>query len=432
MSTASRHLSFLIFPVLLVGCATTPVKQVMVNAPLSVSADSETKPVMLSKIVVKLARGQVYGKTHIGVFCLPHGNLTWRGGRVEFSDDDLSDAFREEFEKAGYTVVGNTDSLFPDPSEAKAQYLVGGLVTKLQANVCYPYAGFDDFGNSSGGVFMKVDWQVYSTLDRRIVFQTVSEGSFETEEVTPAGFENAVINAFGFATQNLLADTGFHKLITTKVDSEAENVLRNEPLSISSPSLFDQPLNEHIDDVRMAVVTIFADKGHGSGVFVSNEGYVLTNEHVVGEAELVKVKLATGREGLGEVVRRDTRRDVALIKLEKWRIPPIPLNVIDLTVGDDVFAVGSPLDDELSTTFSKGIVSGYRTFDGYEFIQSDVNVLPGSSGGPLVDQYGNVVGLTVKGILVQGGVSSGMNFFAPIRDVLDRLGLKLNQPSGRK
>ena len=156
MSTASRHLSFLLLPVLLVGCSTTPIKQAMVHAPLSVSVGSETKPVMLSKVVVKLARGQVYGKTHIGVFCLPHGDLTWSGGRVNFSDD-LSEAFREEFEKAGYTVVGNLDSLFPDPSEAKAQYLVGGLVTELQANVCYPYAGFGDFGMSSGGVFMKVD-----------------------------------------------------------------------------------------------------------------------------------------------------------------------------------------------------------------------------------------------------------------------------------
>ena len=201
MSAAACHIYLLILFAFLVGCSPTPVKQVMVHAPLSVSLGSKTKPVMLSNVVIKLDRGQVYGKTYGGILCMPRGDLTWKGGRVNFSDADLDDVFREEFEKAGYTVVGDPDALFPDPSELKAQYLVGGLVTELQANVCYPDIGFGDFDTSSGGVFMKVDWQVYSTLDRRIVFRTASEGSFEAKKAAPAAFENALINAFGLATK---------------------------------------------------------------------------------------------------------------------------------------------------------------------------------------------------------------------------------------
>jgi len=90
--------------------------------------------------------------------------------------------------------------------------------------------------------------------------------------------------------------------------------------------------------------------------------------------------------------------------------------------GTDVYAVGTPLSDDLIGTVSKGIVSGIRHEEGRKLIQSDVNVRPGNSGGPLVTKEGLVVGVTVSGLQVKGA-SQGINFFIPIADALDALKL---------
>ena len=92
-------------------------------------------------------------------------------------------------------------------------------------------------------------------------------------------------------------------------------------------------------------------------------------------------------------------------------------------IGQDVFAIGSPLSEENSYTVSKGIISAIRTLDrGFEVIQSDVMVQPGSSGGPLVDINGNIIGITVSG-MVRGGSSVGINYFIPVYDIPKYLGL---------
>jgi len=169
-------------------------------------------------------------------------------------------------------------------------------------------------------------------------------------------------------------------------------------------------------------VTVRTSIGHGSGVFVGNKGYLVTNQHVVGDGKFVRIILSTGREITGEVLRIDKARDLALITTGEKRIG-LPFSKRIPNVGEEVFAIGSPLSSENSMTISKGIVSAFRTIDrGFEVIQSDVMVQPGSSGGPLVDQNGNILGITVSGA-VMGGRSVGLNYFIPFYDVPKYLGL---------
>lgn len=407
--------------VLLFGCQTMEHKQAEVKVAREIPTGVTAKPLQFKKVVVKLPRGTVIGQTRVGMLCLPGREITWTGGRAELSDE-FTDAFRQELEKVNYKLVGNPDALFDDAADWKAEFLIAGLIKEIQANICYPQAGFFNTNAARGGAYVKVDWQIYSRLDRKVVFETTTEGS-STRGDSNSGAVVFYVDAFAAATQNLLADENFYRLVTT--GSTKQVAVTDQPKKVSALALkntkpFSNELQNHINEVRAAVVTVFAGDGHGSGFFVSSDGYLLTNEHVVRGAKFVKIKLATGREILGEVVRTNTRRDVALIKVEEGNMVPLPIRKGEANIGGEVFALGSPLDQRYNTTISKGIVSGYRTEDNISYIQSDVNVLPGNSGGPLIDSKGNAIGITASGLSVRG-MPVGLNFFIPIESAFKEL-----------
>jgi S1-C subfamily serine protease len=171
-------------------------------------------------------------------------------------------------------------------------------------------------------------------------------------------------------------------------------------------------------------VTILGEDGSfGSGVLVSSDGYVLTNEHVVGKAKTVTVRWADKAETPGEVVRVHRGRDVALIKTDPKGHAPLAIRSGLLDLGEAVMAIGAPLDTELSGTVTRGIVSTpSRKYQGFDFIQSDVAVTHGNSGGALIDDKSHLVGLTDLGFGPQG---SSLNLFIPIEQALDFVGLDL-------
>jgi S1-C subfamily serine protease len=166
-----------------------------------------------------------------------------------------------------------------------------------------------------------------------------------------------------------------------------------------------------------STVLVQSGDGHGSGFLISTDGYFLTNHHVVGGAKNVKIRWSDGLEGLGEVIRKDAGRDVALVKGDARGRAPLRLRASSAPVGMEVFAVGAPLERAMQNTVTRGIVSANRVRDGYSFVQSDVMVQPGNSGGPLVDAGGDVVGITDWG-LRSGDATTGLNFFIPATEAL--------------
>jgi serine protease Do len=164
--------------------------------------------------------------------------------------------------------------------------------------------------------------------------------------------------------------------------------------------------------------------GMGSGVIVSSDGYIITNNHVVcdsrGEAaDEITVTLPDGREFTAKLIGRDPQTDVALIKIDAGSLPIVPFADSDsLQVGDLVFAVGSPMG--LSQSVTMGIVSavgrsrlGILGERGYEdFIQTDAPINPGNSGGALVDAEGRLVGIN-SAILSRTGGNIGIGFAIP-------------------
>ncbi len=168
-------------------------------------------------------------------------------------------------------------------------------------------------------------------------------------------------------------------------------------------------------------------QGIGSGVIVTKDGYILTNNHVVDGADEVKVALQDGREFTAKVIGRDPKSDVAVIKIDAKDLPAVPMADSDkVEVGDVVLAIGNPFG--IGQTVTTGIVSatgrgGAVGLDYEDFIQTDAAINPGNSGGALVDAEGRLIGINTA-ILSRSGGNQGIGFAIPTnlaRDVMDSL-----------
>jgi Do/DeqQ family serine protease len=191
------------------------------------------------------------------------------------------------------------------------------------------------------------------------------------------------------------------------------------------------PKNERMNDPWFRF--FFGDRqqeqqtGLGSGVIVSPNGYILTNNHVVEGADEIEVTLNDARKAKAKIIGTDPDTDLAVLKIELPDLPVIVLGSSDaLQVGDQVLAIGNPFG--LGQTVSAGIVSalgrnqlGINTFE--NFIQTDAAINPGNSGGALVDVNGHLLGINTA-IYSRSGGSMGIGFAIPVstaRMVLDGL-----------
>jgi serine protease Do len=168
-------------------------------------------------------------------------------------------------------------------------------------------------------------------------------------------------------------------------------------------------------------------RGLGSGVVVSADGYVLTNFHVVGEADQVDVRLSDGREFRAKIVGGDKSTDIAVLKIDANNLSPARLGDSDaLEAGEWVLAMGSPFG--LNQTLTAGIISatGRKNVgitDYEDFVQTDAAINPGNSGGPLVNLKGEVIGINTA-IASRSGGSMGVGFAIPsnmARQIMDEI-----------
>lgn len=156
--------------------------------------------------------------------------------------------------------------------------------------------------------------------------------------------------------------------------------------------------------------------GLGSGVIVSPAGYILTNNHVIEEADQIEVLLTDGRKSAAQVIGTDPETDLAILKVNLTDLPVITLGDSDaLVIGDPVLAIGNPFG--VGQTVTSGIVSalgrtqlGINTFE--NFIQTDAAINPGNSGGALVDTNGHLMGINTA-IYSRSGGSMGIGFAIP-------------------
>ena len=190
----------------------------------------------------------------------------------------------------------------------------------------------------------------------------------------------------------------------------------NNPLANSDMDFFRRFFGEdglkHMNPGRLHEPM---ERGLGSGVIVSSDGYILTNNHVVNNATEIQVALNDGRQFTAKVIGSDPKTDVALIRIKADNLPALALTDSDkIEVGDVVLAIGNPFG--IGQTVTKGIVSAKdRTTSGEmdeDFIQTDAAINPGNSGGALVDTEGRLVGIN-SAILTHSGGNQGIGFAVP-------------------
>ncbi|MBW1967330.1 MAG: DegQ family serine endoprotease [Deltaproteobacteria bacterium] len=189
-----------------------------------------------------------------------------------------------------------------------------------------------------------------------------------------------------------------------------------DPFDFFNDPFFERFFGPHFQP-RRRMPRKFQQRGQGSGFIISKDGYILINNHVVGDADLIKVKLSDGREFKAKVIGTDPQSDVAVIKIDATNLPVLRLGDSDkLEVGEWVIAIGNPFG--LSQTVTVGVVSakgrsriGINDYE--DFIQTDAAINPGNSGGPLVNIHGEAVGMNTA-IFSRSGGYMGIGFAIPI------------------
>ncbi len=431
----SMHLLILAMalPALLAaGCAGQALTWDHVELPQPILApiDQKAQPVALEKVLLDLPYDEEYGAHYTGRLCRESHRVRWKGRReINLDLKDFQDAFRTVMEEHNYPVAGDPDLIFKDRrSRKKAVYSLGARITEARFDFCESEPAFTPSRKQTRGfAYLRMKWEIYSNISKQVEYRTETEGTWINEEFDETNFNGYWAFAFTQNIASLLEDPNYHELVM----AEPKELFFTDDgaVVITGREVFDKPLPEHLEDVRLGAVTVYAGDSQGSGFIIDPKGYVLTNEHVAGGADYVTVELITGRKMLAEVVRDNPARDVALLKLEEKNLPVLPILPLALHVGETVYAIGAPIHEDYTGSISQGIVSAYRDFEGSKYIQSDVSVNPGNSGGPLVDARGNARGMTVSQQsihpLIPGDI--GVNFFIPIADALRHLNIECRE-----
>ena len=246
---------------------------------------------------------------------------------------------------------------------------------------------------------LKPNWISDQGVSSIVDSVTLKEGTYESNSLSPGSYHDAVKKSMP-AVVNI-----FTSKVSTKPKTRKGS--KQNPADPLFKFFFgDQPPDEE------------PSSSLGSGVLVSPEGIILTNHHVINDADEIDVALADGRKVKAKVVGSDPETDIAVLKIEAKQLPtPITLGKIEsVHVGDVVLAIGNPFG--VGQTVTSGIVSamgrdhvGINTFE--NFIQTDAAINPGNSGGALIDTRGNLIGINTA-IFSNNGSSMGIGFAIPI------------------
>lgn len=348
--------------------------------------------------------------------------------------DEAGTIFYETFKDAGYNIVGNPNKMFDaNADRLGAKYLIAARILEIRGNLCEAHTFWEaiPMGRYAGEMYQKVEWSVYAPRRKEVVATIETEGYSLLKTTSQQGINRLFLDSFGVATENLARNQEFADLIAGNKQEIADGEVKYTALTIPRQPMRSLPFRQQSKSVLDSVVTVSLGQAHGSGFIISDDGLILTNQHVVANAKEVLIRFSNGLEVPGEVIRKDSHRDVALVRVPLRGLKPLPLRTSPaVKVLDPVVAVGSPVDEGLQSTVTKGVVSNplRKLDDGLTFIQSDTSINGGNSGGPLLDENGNVIAITVLSYAPSGG-DSGINFFIPISDALRKLNITLAAPA---
>lgn len=444
--------STLIAVSLLTGCHGLSVQEHPLSAYPDMPADARPSPIGFDQLRYYIPTGsEIAATSPKGVFGLLECGMPYEAlqrGMVKRTivDDNIKQIFNDSMEAQGYDVTGSPGRMFDEDADIKRTvYAIGARVTSMKIDMCKQNTilGTIKEGYSGDGE-VTIDWTVFDLLHRRNLLQITTSGYAEQTTPNYEGMQIIFEEAFAAAAHNLGAHSDFRELVVNgripKVLPKTIQDLNEDPIGKFDPQekvsrpplgLSKTPVTGRLENIIKTAVMVEAGGSHGSGFFITREGHIITSAHVVGNALQVRVVTSGKAEKMiGEVLRVDRLRDVALIRLEESpdNIPLLPIRTGKLAVGEDVYAIGAPRARMMQDTVTKGIVSAHRynRKEQQPYIQADVDVYAGNSGGPLIDAHGNIVGIGVSGYTIDDAQDAlgGLNNFIPIADALEELDIQ--------
>ncbi len=358
--------------------------------------------------------------------CLPDGELNLSNAKTIIKSTDFQEPFQKSFNKNGYQTIGAENKKFAMQDTSNSDLSLAAEITEIRLEYCGKANAISLKSYTQNSTFINVKWEVFDNLSREIVFKGESKGTDLGFKKPPRsqGTILSVSLAFHHAIEELLSNKKFVELFnsnTVKNEKDKKSIT-NYIVNIQYGSS-EKKFNEKIKNIRNATATVRTKNGHGSGLVIDKNGYVVTNEHVVsGSSEAILI--INSKKFKAEILYKDKMRDVALLKIKDnydMSIVDIEKNPVEL--GETIYVVGTPLDEQLDFSISKGIISAKRELESLDYLQTDAAVNPGNSGGPVFNEYGNVIGITVSGYVTRGGGSTNINNLIPIKDVLQKLNI---------
>lgn len=235
--------------------------------------------------------------------------------------------------------------------------------------------------------------------------------------LTQPSTKTLVIKETAANSSTVIAKTGYRTAVSKAMPSVV-NIFTTARISQDPHhALKSDPLFRHFFGDEMEEEDEQSENSLGSGVIVSADGLILTNNHVISSADQIEVALSDGSKSSATVVGTDPDTDLAVLKINRKKLPAITFSNSDqMKVGDVVLAIGNPFG--VGQTVTQGIISalgrnhlGINTFE--NFIQTDASINPGNSGGALIDVNGNLIGIN-SAIYSRNGGSMGIGFAIPV------------------
>lgn len=398
--------------------ALPPVRQAPVLSAMPADVALQPRTIRLKKIVAHTTNA-VIGEQQRGALCTEPEPIRFNVQTVNAFSRSLFGQYQKKIESLGYPAVNmpnpNRSVFEQQETPREPDFELGVTLKNLEARLCSQSAH-----ETQGGVWMQVRWEVFSPRAKKVLLDVTTEGTYQNAQPERLGLVELYGRAFVAAAHNLLAQPAYYDLLHGKTPiPEAEAF---KPLRIRGAAAPTDTVAASYPKLLASTLTLSDGTRSGSGFLVSAEGYLLTNQHVVGEQKFMKVRFSNGSEQVAELVRSDRARDVALLKLQQPVPAALHMKFQPPAPGEDAYVIGSPLGKTYAGTLTRGVISGFRQLNGVNYIQSDVRILPGSSGGPLLDAQSRVVGMAVRA--VNAGLA-GINLFIPIEEAFKVLNVEI-------
>ncbi len=200
----------MVMGVMLSGCASSIIVPRAVSL-TPIRGQGDTKKISIKRIHIDIPRGQSIGSEQGGTMCIPQHELRWQ---MNISEDEFKKVVYDEFRKADYSVEGDPNNVFED--DVKGDLILAGRIYDIKTNICYPYSGLFNYSKSRGETFISVEWQLYNSVEKKIVLKLMTDGFHEIIRPQIDGDKETVYQALANAVRNLLGKEEFFNLISKK------------------------------------------------------------------------------------------------------------------------------------------------------------------------------------------------------------------------